>query len=102
MLSQNRPTVNRFPINVGIKFKFYIIRHILPPPQNDEAVSGPITHPPGEALGSPCTGRRLFSEVRKYGLGSSESMAPLCRGSCHGNAVTEGVYAIDTVKAIVR
>ena len=28
--------------------------------------------------------------------------APLCRGSCHGNAVTEGVYAIDTVKVIVR
>ena len=29
------------------------------------------------------------------------ALAPLCRGSCHGNAVTEGVYAIDTVKAIV-
>ena len=31
-----------------------------------------------------------------------EALAPLCRGSCHGNAVTEGVYAINTVKAIVR
>ena len=38
----------------------------------------------------------------RQGLRCSESMAPLCRGSCHGNAVTEGVYAIDMVKAIVR
>ena len=53
MLSQNRATVNRFPLNVGTKFKFYIIRHILPPPQNDEAVSGPITHPPARRKASP-------------------------------------------------
>ena len=29
-------------------------------------------------------------------------MAPLCRGSCQSKGLTEGVYAIDTVKAIVR
>ena len=27
---------------------------------------------------------------------------PLCRGSCHGNAVTEGVNAANMAKAIVR
>ena len=40
--------------------------------------------------------------AKRQGLGCLESKAPLCRGSCHGNAVTEGVYAIDTVKVIVR
>ena len=40
---------------------------------------------------------------KKYGAGCSESMAPLCRGSCHGPLpMTEGVYAIDMVQAIVR
>ena len=84
MLSQNRATVNRFLINVGTKFKFYIIRHILPPPQNDETVSGPITHP-GKALGSPCTGEG-FSQ--KYGVDSSESCPLLLTEGGTAQAVT--------------
>ena len=43
--------------------------------------------------------RREFLVFKQTPAGA---LAPLCRGSCHGNAVTEGVYAIDTVKAIVR
>ena len=44
-------------------------------------------------------GSVLPPEVRSWML---RVMAPLCRGSCHGSAVTEGVYATDMLKAIIR
>ena len=38
--------------------------------------------------------------ANRKSIGLPVAVIPLLR--CHGNAVTEGVYAIDTIKAIVR
>ena len=55
--------------------------------------------PPGEVKMPTPGGEAFSSEVRGRLLGVK---APLCRGSCQSKGLTEGVYAIDTVKAIVR
>ena len=63
-------------------------------------------NPPAElcrGVGMPrCAILRHLSGINRRRDWRNREKAPLCRGSCHGNAVTEGVYVIDTVKPIVR